>query len=76
MTMKKITLLYIAFALLILHSCSKDITENNLQFPALQPANTDTNGGTWLPILLTGPAEFAVAAPIATTAPDYIAQVN
>jgi PAP2 superfamily len=74
--MKKIIFLYIAFALLLLHSCSKDITENNLQFPALQPANTDINGGTWLPILLTGPAEFAVAAPIATTAPDYIAQVN
>lgn len=74
--MKKITLLYIALALVVLHSCSKDITENNQQFPALQPANTDINGGTWLPILLTGPAEFAVAAPIATTAPDYIAQVN
>lgn len=74
--MKKTTLLYIAFALVVLHSCSKDITESNLQFPALQPANTDINGGTWMPILLTGPSEFAVAAPIATTAPDYIAQVN
>lgn len=74
--MKKITLLYVAFALVVLHSCSKDITESNQQFPALQPANTDINGGAWLPILLTGPAEFAVAAPIATTAPDYIAQVN
>ena len=58
------------------HSCSKDITESNLEFPALKPASLDINAGTWKPVLLTGPTEFPVAAPIATTTPDYIAQVN
>ncbi|MEQ1678545.1 MAG: phosphatase PAP2 family protein [Chitinophagaceae bacterium] len=74
--MKKINLLYILLAAVLLHSCSKDITERNMDFPALQPASTDINAGTWRPILLTGPTEFPVAAPIATTTPDYIAQVN
>ena len=43
---------------------------------ALNPVNIDLNAGTWKPILLTGPTEFAVAAPAATTTPDYIAQIN
>src|SRR4030095_7363490 len=30
----------------------------------------------WKPILLTGPTEFAVAAPVATNTPEFIAQVN
>jgi hypothetical protein len=59
-----------------LGSCSKDIVDRSLEFPALQPAVIDINAGTWRPILLTGPTEFTVAAPSATTTPDYIAQVN
>jgi hypothetical protein len=47
-----------------------------MEFPALQPASLDINAGTWKPVLLTGPTEFPVAVPIATTTPDYIAQVN
>ena len=57
-------------------SCKKDIDERNLSFPSLSPAKLDDNAGTWNPILLTAPDEFAVAAPIAASAPDYIAQVN
>ena len=60
----------------VANSCSKNIVERNLEFPALQPTSIDINAGTWKPILLTGPTEFAVAAPGATTTPDYIAQVN
>ena len=74
--MKKINLLYIIVVAFSLHSCSKDITERNLEFPALQPASLDINAGIWKPILLSGPTEFPVTAPIATTTPDYIAQVN
>ena len=74
--MKKINALYIFLLAALLQSCSKDLTERNMDFPALQPASTDINAGTWKPVLLTGPAEFPVAAPIAVTAPDYIAQVN
>lgn len=66
----------LALAMVLFNSCSKEIEERNLQFPALQPANIDLDAGTWKPILLTGPSEFPVAAPIATTAPDYIAQIN
>lgn len=73
--MKKIFLSIIVFAFLVI-GCNKDIVENNLEFPALQPASLDLNAGTWKPILLTGPTEFAVPAPGATTSPDYIAQVN
>ena len=47
-----------------------------MDYPALQPSSNDLNAGTWKPILLTGPAEFPVAAPIATTSPDYIIQLN
>ncbi len=72
--MKK--LIYIPIVAIFLSSCSKDITETNLEFSALQPASVETNAGTWRPILLTGPTEFSVAAPIATTSPDYVAQVN
>jgi hypothetical protein len=57
-------------------SCNKDIEGRTDNTPALAPVNIDANAGTWKPVLLTGPTEFAVAAPIATTTPDYIAQVN
>jgi hypothetical protein len=74
--MKKLYILSIIAVAVLLHSCSKDIEERNMEFPALQPASTDINAGIWKPILLTGPTEFPVAAPAATTTPDYIAQVN
>src|SRR6188474_3282193 len=73
--MKKIFIPIILLAVLV-NSCSKDIIEHHLEFPALQPASTDINAGIWKPILLTGPAEFPVTAPIAVTTPDYIAQIN
>jgi hypothetical protein len=74
--MKKIYILSTVAVAVLLHSCSKDITERNLEFRALQPASLDINAGTWKPVLLTGPTEFPVAAPVAITTPDYIAQVN
>jgi hypothetical protein len=72
--MKK--LLYILSAAVIVGSCSKDITERNEEFSLLRPASLDATAGAWRPILLTGPTEFGVAAPISTTSPDYIAQIN
>jgi membrane-associated phospholipid phosphatase len=74
--MKKINILIAVASIFILSSCSKDIMEINLEFPALQPASVEATAGTWRPILLTGPTEFSVAAPVATTTPDYVAQVN
>lgn len=76
--MKKIFLPFIAITgiLVLMSSCSKDLTERTEDIQALTPANTDLNAGIWKPVLLTGPTEFPVPAPAATTTPDYIAQIN
>lgn len=71
-----LNLLTVLFAIVILQSCNKSIVERNLEFDALDPIKTDVNSGTWKPILLTGPTEFAVPAPAATTTPAYIADIN
>lgn len=47
-----------------------------MDYPAINPTRVDGNAGTWKPILLTSASEFACAAPIATTSPDYVIQVN
>lgn len=60
----------------IVSSCSKDVVGRTDEAPALNPAKLDTNAGSWKPILLAAPTDVAVAAPIATTTPDYIAQIN
>jgi hypothetical protein len=57
-------------------ACNKDIEGRTDNTAALNPANIDLNAGAWKPVLLTGPTEFAVVAPTATTTPDYIAQIN
>ena len=57
-------------------SCSKDIVNKTDEAPTLSPSNNDASAGTWTPILLVAPDEFAVAAPIAVGSPDYIAQIN
>jgi hypothetical protein len=72
---KRTVVLMVALVLTIL-SCSKDITERTANTLPLAPAKIDLDAGAWKPILLTGPTEFAVAAPAAVTNPDYIAQVN
>lgn len=77
--MKKIFLLSLIAAttiLTIVISCNKDVESRTDDTPALNPANIDINAGTWKPVLLTGPTEFPVPAPIATNSPEYIAQIN
>jgi hypothetical protein len=71
-----VNLLSIVLAVFILQSCNKSIVERNMEFPALDPLKTDVNAGVWKPILLTGPTEFAVAAPVATNTPAYVAEIN
>lgn len=70
-----ITIMAVAVAITFA-ACKKDVENWSDNVPALQPANIDINAGTWQPVLLSGPAEFLVAAPGATNTPDYIAQVN
>src|SRR5688572_11993896 len=78
--MKK--LLYLAITLLVIaatfipFACSKKVDGRTDDLPALQPAKTDLDAGTWKPILLTAANEFSVAAPVGTTTPEYIAQMN
>ena len=77
--MKKLivcSIIGLAVVVMLIVACNKDVAGRTDNIPALQPSNIDLNAGTWKPVLLTGPAEFPVAAPIATNSPDYIAQVN
>ena len=66
----------LVFTAVIYWSCNKSTTERNTLFPALAPAKTDINAGAWKTVLLTSPTEFTVAAPVATTTPAYIAELN
>ncbi len=78
--MKKLILHMIVICVIagsaIFNSCSKSITEENMNYPMLNPSKPDANAGTWKPILLTTANEFACPAPIVTTSPDYIIQLN
>ena len=77
--MKKIfflSVIVVAAFITIFVGCNKDVEGRTENIAALQPVNIDLNAGTWKPVLLTAPDEFAVPAPSATTTPDYIAQVN
>jgi hypothetical protein len=57
-------------------SCKKEITEKNLEYPAINPIRPDANAGTWKPLLLTAPNEFGCVAPITTNSADYTLQIN
>ena len=77
--MKKIFLLIsliISCTIILPFGCSKSIEGRTDNVSALSPASNDVNAGAWKPILLTGPAEFAVATPLATNTTDYIAQIS
>ena len=43
--------------------------------PPLEPTSTDMSAGSWRMILLSGPTQFAVAAPAATNSPAYQAEL-
>ncbi len=55
--------------------CQKDISDRTTNLPALQAVNQDTLAGTWKTILLSRPDSFAVAAPLPTTNPLYLADI-
>jgi membrane-associated phospholipid phosphatase len=57
--------------LLGMASCSKEITQRNQNFAALNPDKTDTSAGSWRPVLLSSVTEFGCDNPIAVTSPDY-----
>lgn len=52
-------------------SCQREIVSRNMEFPALNPLNADTNAGNWKPILISSVTEFSIDAPLATSHADY-----
>lgn len=72
----RLILLFLSMTAVWLSGCKKGVEGRTDNTQALQPANIDANAGTWKPVLLTSPSEFAVATPIATNTPEYIAQLN
>ena len=79
--MKKIFIFIIAASSLVagaalFNSCSKTIDEQNMHYPMINPTRADANAGSWKPVLLTSASEFPCPAPIVTTSPDYIIQLN
>lgn len=68
--------LWIGMSFVFFISCNKQIIDRTTNIPALQPAKTDLNAGTWKTVLLTAPTDIIVPAPIATNSSDYVAQIN
>ena len=66
----------VAGILLSLNACNKSVSDRTADLPALNPVSQDLNAGTWKPILLPRPDSFAVAAPVATSSPLYVADLN
>jgi len=77
--MKKLFVILIiglALVVTVFVGCNKDINSRTDGIGALKPANLDIDAGSWKPILLTTPDEFAVPVPAGTATPDYVAQIN
>lgn len=67
-------ILMVALTVMLPVSCNKeiDITE---ELKPLTPAGTDADAGTWDMIVLTSPAQIAVAAPGDVSAAAYLAEL-
>lgn len=74
--MKKINIILSSCMVLFMTACNKQIEDISQDFPSLNPARTDTNAGTWKPILLSAANEIAVPAPMAIGTPDFTAQLS
>lgn len=61
-------------AALVAAGCNKEIPTIEKLEPS-SPGGTDSNAGTWKMIVLSGPAQFAVAAPAPTSSEAYQAEV-
>jgi PAP2 superfamily len=60
----------------MLYSCNKSISDRTANLNPLDPVNEDLNAGSWKPVLLPRPDTFAVAVPVATNSPLYVADLN
>ena len=66
----------VIISVVVVISCSKEVTGRTDDLAALTPVNNDTAAGTWKMVLLRRPDTFAVAAPATTNAPGYIGELN
>jgi hypothetical protein len=64
----------LALAVLAGVACNKDIRQLEELSPAT-PATGDSNAGTWQMVVVSGPAQFPVAAPAATSSAAYQAEL-
>jgi hypothetical protein len=64
----------LAVAVLAGVACNKDIRQLEELSPAT-PATGDSNAGNWRMIVVTGPSQFPVAAPAATSSAAYQAEL-
>jgi hypothetical protein len=62
-------------AILVVAGCDKSVSPVEV-LPPLQPASLEPTAGSWSMILLTGPDQFTVAAPTATTSAAYVAELD
>ena len=62
--------------LLVSAGCQKDVSNRTANYPAPLINNNDTSAGAWRLILMSRPDSFAVAAPIPTANPLYVADIN
>ncbi|HEY4062548.1 MAG TPA: phosphatase PAP2 family protein [Puia sp.] len=62
--------------LAVLSACNKNVSDRTANLPPLAPASQDLTAGNWKPILLSRPDTFAVAIPVPTNNPLYVADLN
>ena len=65
----------VLFAILVCSTaCNKNIAPQET-LPPLTPATADSTAGSWKLIVLTSPAQIAVAAPAPVTDPTYVSEL-
>jgi len=66
---------FAALGALVFASCDKAVSHVE-QLPPLEQASLDASAGTWRMIALTGPTQFTVAVPVATSSSAYAAELT
>lgn len=76
--MKKILFAFSGLLSLVLLGvgCQKEVSNRTSNLSPLLVSNLDTTAGSWRTILLSRPDSFVVVAPVATSSPLYIADLN
>lgn len=73
--MKKLQLILLIVATVVLNGCNKDLN-TELEYFSYEFSGTDVNAGNWTPILISSGAEISVEAPEATTSAEYLAELE